>query len=119
MEEYVFDGSTTGLFSARISQTTSTVRVLSVSKAAAATTDSNGVKAEWALLEKRLNEWKVAVQEARKVVGEAEVVATQQEKEVAEGEQRWQGQGQRRAQGQQQGQRRGNREGQAQQEVAA
>ena len=73
VDEYIFDGTAAGLFGARIDQTSGTVKVISVSRAAGA---GNG-KVEWELLGQRLGEWKKAVGEARRVVGEAEAVAAQ------------------------------------------
>ena len=74
MDEYIFDGSAAGLFQARISQPTASVKVLSVSRAASPSVAA-GKGFEWELLGKRLDEWKKAVVEARRVVGEAEAVA--------------------------------------------
>ena len=61
------------LLKARLSQPTSSVRILSVSSIAARQFGAS----EWQLLEKRLSEWKKAVTDVRAVIDEAEALAAQ------------------------------------------
>ena len=61
------------LLKARLSQPTSSVRVLSVSSVGSRTVEP----AEWQLLERRLNEWKKAVDSVKATISEAESVAAQ------------------------------------------
>ena len=61
------------LLKARLSQPLSLIRIHSVSSAGSRRFGTN----EWALLERRLGEWKKSVAEARLVVDEAEGIAAQ------------------------------------------
>lgn len=88
VEVYVIDGEFTcvefctqiltpairdNLLKARLSQPTSTVRILSVSSVAS----RNFGAAEWQLLERRLQDWKKAIGNVKVVVDEAEAIAAQ------------------------------------------
>lgn len=59
------------LLKARLSQPTSTVRIISVTSVGVRSFGSS----EWQLLEKRLSEWKSAISEVKSVVDEAEALA--------------------------------------------
>lgn len=61
------------LLKARLSQPTSTVRIISVSSVAS----RNFGAEDWQLLERRLQEWKKAVANVKSVVGDAEALASQ------------------------------------------
>ncbi|KAK6904685.1 hypothetical protein I204_06716 [Kwoniella mangroviensis CBS 8886] len=75
VEAVVIDAVRSKLLSARISQPLSLIKTQSISTLSSSTQrfGSN----EWKLLEKRLNEWKVSVTEARSVVEEAQKLAEQ------------------------------------------
>ncbi|TYJ57433.1 eukaryotic translation initiation factor 3 subunit M [Cryptococcus floricola] len=75
VETWVIDAVRSKLIVARISQPLSIIRIQSISS----TTSSSRRfgPAEWQLLEKRLQQWKKSVGEARQVVEEAEQVAQQ------------------------------------------
>ncbi|KAK1921181.1 hypothetical protein DB88DRAFT_499930 [Papiliotrema laurentii] len=73
VEVYVIDAIRDNLLKARLSQPTSTVRILSVSSVAS----RNFGAAEWQLLERRLQDWKKAIGNVKVVVDEAEAIAAQ------------------------------------------
>lgn len=104
VESWIFEAIRSNLIQARINQPSQTVRIISVSSAA----DRAFGEDKWELLAKRLGEWKVAVEGARKTVGEAEEVARAGPL-VTQGQGQGQG-GRRYGQGQGQGQQ-GGREG--------
>lgn len=73
VEAWVIDAIRAGLLEARLSQPLSSVRVISVSSRATRRFGSD----EWQLLERRLKEWKAAVDDALTTVHEAEALAAQ------------------------------------------
>lgn len=99
------------LLNARLNQPEQTVRIQSVS-AAAASSRRFGAE-QWQTLERRLQEWKEAVEDARDIVRQAEELAAQQLQQQQNGSGQ-QGQGGRRAQGE----RRDQQQQQQQQQTA-
>ncbi|WVW81254.1 hypothetical protein I302_103245 [Kwoniella bestiolae CBS 10118] len=75
VEAVVIDAVRSKLLSARISQPLSLIKIQSISTLSSSTKRFGSD--EWKLLEKRLNEWKVSVNEARIVVEEAQKLAEQ------------------------------------------
>ncbi|WWD06357.1 hypothetical protein V865_004447 [Kwoniella europaea PYCC6329] len=75
VEAVVIDAVRSKLLSARISQPLSLIKIQSISTLSSSTRRFGSD--EWKLLEKRLNEWKVSVTEARSVVEEAQKLAEQ------------------------------------------
>ncbi|WWC97586.1 hypothetical protein V866_004470 [Kwoniella sp. B9012] len=75
VEAVVIDAVRSKLLSARISQPLSLIKIQSISTLSSSTQRFGSD--EWKLLEKRLNEWKVSVTEARTVVEEAQKLAEQ------------------------------------------
>ncbi|KIR69249.1 eukaryotic translation initiation factor 3 subunit M [Cryptococcus bacillisporus CA1280] len=75
VETWVIDAVRSKLIVARISQPQSLIRIQSISSLTASSRRFG--PNEWQLLEKRLEQWKKSVNEARQVVEEAELVAQQ------------------------------------------
>ncbi|WWC90202.1 uncharacterized protein L201_005135 [Kwoniella dendrophila CBS 6074] len=75
VEAWVIDAVRSKLISARISQPLSLIKIQSISSLSSSTNKFGGE--EWKLLEKRLNEWKKSVNEARQVVDEAQKLSEQ------------------------------------------
>ncbi|WWC57567.1 uncharacterized protein I303_100099 [Kwoniella dejecticola CBS 10117] len=96
VEAWVIDAVRSKLLSARISQPLSLIKIQSVSSLSASSKQFG--MSEWQLLEKRLNEWKVSVNEAQTVVEEAQKIAEQPLSNPTQrrGQGQGQGQGQRR-----------------------
>lgn len=102
------------LLNARLNQPEQTVRVQSVS-AAAASSRRFGAE-QWQTLERRLQEWKSAVEGAREVVKQAEEIATQQQQQQQQG---GAGQAGRRGQGERRDQQQQQQQAAPKEEIAA
>ncbi|WWC67335.1 uncharacterized protein I206_101243 [Kwoniella pini CBS 10737] len=117
VEAWVIDAVRSKLLSARISQPLSLIKIQSISSLS--TSSKRFGDSEWQLLEKRLNEWKVSVNEARVVIEEAQKIAEQPLSNPTQRRGQGQNQGGNKRREQQQQQEQNNQSQQTTEEVAA